>query len=395
MVMGLITMSPLVNPASAGSVNSSGSTTSYPTNIAHGSCATYSGYIYCVGGGTGLGSTSAVYFAPVSSSGVGAWTSTTRYPTTENYQSCATYSGYIYCVGGYIGGGNVLSAVYFAPVSSSGVGAWTSTTRYPTTIDYQSCVIYSGYIYCVGGNAPSTPSGFGGAYFAPVSSSGVGAWTSTTSYPAVVTAQSCATDSGYIYCVGGQPVSSTGYTSAVYYADLTSNFNNYVATSSTSSSSISTTTSSTSTSSSVKATTTTSVTCSPSSLTEGASSTCTATISGNSPTGTVTWTSAGLGNFSPAPTCTLSGGACAVTYVASTSAPTISITASYGGDSSNAGSSGTYPLNVARASTSTSSTSSTTPEFPTRSLAVVALVVIATVAVLSRRSHARQPARIS
>ena len=131
--------------------------------MAHGSCATYSGYIYCVGGGTGLGSTPAAYYAPISSSGVGAWATTASYPTAINYQSCATYSGYIYCVGGLSGGkGNVLSAVYFAPVSSSGVSAWTSTTRYPTTIEEQSCAIYSGYIYCVGGFTVSLPLASGG-----------------------------------------------------------------------------------------------------------------------------------------------------------------------------------------------------------------------------------------
>jgi len=103
MVIGLIAISPFVNHASAQSVGPSGgggSTSSYPTNIAYQSCGTYSGYIYCVGGNTGSGPTSAVYYAPVSSSGVGAWTSTTSFPTKVEYQSCATSSGYIYCVGG-------------------------------------------------------------------------------------------------------------------------------------------------------------------------------------------------------------------------------------------------------------------------------------------------------
>lgn len=162
LVVGLIAISPFVNHASAGSIDSSGSTTSYPTNMAHGSCAIYSGYIYCVGGGTGLGSTPAAYYAPISSSGVGAWATT---------------------------------ASYFA-----------------------------------------------------------------TTYSEDIEGQSCATDSGYIYCVGGQPVSLTGYTTAVDYADLTSNFNNYVTTPSTSTttSSTSTTTSSTSTTSSSTSTTTSS-----------------------------------------------------------------------------------------------------------------------------------------
>src|SRR5208282_1469261 len=92
MVIGFIDISPFGSHASAESVNpSGGSTTSYPTKTAYQSCATYSGYIYCVGGNTGSGPPSAVYYAAVSSSGVGAWTSTTSYPTKTEYQSCATY----------------------------------------------------------------------------------------------------------------------------------------------------------------------------------------------------------------------------------------------------------------------------------------------------------------
>jgi len=142
---------------------------------------------------------------------VGAWTAATSYPTSIALQSCAIYSGYIYCVGGYTVG--FTSAVYYATVSSSGVGAWTSTTSYPTNIAEQSCAIYSGYIYCVAGNA-----GFGATsavYYATVSSSGVGAWTSTTSYPTTVDFQACATSSGYIYCVGGD-------FNAVYYTPISS-----------------------------------------------------------------------------------------------------------------------------------------------------------------------------
>ena len=143
---------------------------------------------------------------------LGSWSSTTNYPTTISNQSCAIYSGYIYCVGGDTG--ITTSAVYYATVSSSGVGAWTPLAAgYPTSIAEQSCAIYSGYIYCVGGYTGSTYTS--AVYYATVSSSGVGAWTSTTSYPTNIAEQSCATSSGYIYCVGG-------YFNAVYYTPISS-----------------------------------------------------------------------------------------------------------------------------------------------------------------------------
>src|SRR5487761_1097838 len=133
---------------------------------------------------------------------LGPWTSTTGSPTTISAESCAISSGYIYCVGGALGNGPT-NAVYYAAVSSSGVGPWTPTTSYPTTIWIESCAISSGYIYCVGGGTGGVSEGSNAVYYAAVSSSGVGTWTSTTSYFPNIEAQSCAIFSGYIYCVGG------------------------------------------------------------------------------------------------------------------------------------------------------------------------------------------------
>ena len=193
-------------------------TSAYPTNISDLSCATYSGYIYCVGGNTGVSpySTDAVYSAPVSSGGVGTWTSTTVYPTNIAYESCAIDSGYIYCVGGYTGSAYT-DAVYSASVAGGSVGAWTlSTNPYPTNISRQSCATYSGYIYCVGGWTGSAYTD--AVYSASVAGGGVGTWTSTTVYPTNIAVQSCATYSGYIYCVGG--TTGSAYTDAVYSASV-------------------------------------------------------------------------------------------------------------------------------------------------------------------------------
>jgi hypothetical protein len=103
------------------------------------------------------------------------------------------------------------------------------------------------------------------------------------------------------------------------------------------------------------ATTTTSVGCVPNSFGFGAmpGTTCTATVAGLSPTGSVSWgTSSGGGSFS-SPNCTLSSGSCAVTYSdSSIGSPTI--TATYGGDSNNGGSSGTTGVSVTKRASSTS-----------------------------------------
>ena len=150
-VITLVLFLSLAGAANAESVGPWSATTSYPTTDSLQSCVVFSGYIYCVGGDTGSVYTNEVYYAPLSSSGgVGSWISTTSYPTDIGGQSCAVYSGYIYCVGGYTGS-VYTNEVYYAPLSASGVGSWTSTTSYPTDISGQSCAVYGVYIFCVGG----------------------------------------------------------------------------------------------------------------------------------------------------------------------------------------------------------------------------------------------------
>jgi len=219
MIALALTVIPLSPPVSAQPLNSWSSTTSYPTGIASQSCVTNSGFIYCVGGTTfPTGITDAVYFAPISSSGVGPWASTTSYPVLVAEQN----SGFIYCVGG--NSPLPTDAVSFAPISSSGVGPWTTsitspltTNPYPVPISEQSCVTNSGFIYCVGGTSIGITSA---VFFAPISSSGVGSWASTTSYPFSIFAQSCVARASFVFCVGG--FSSIGPTIDVFFAPISS-----------------------------------------------------------------------------------------------------------------------------------------------------------------------------
>jgi len=201
----------------------------YPQNINGQSCVAYSGYVYCVGGtyDEGGDDVASSYFAALGGGGtVGTWASTTAYPIPIDSQSCVASSGFVYCVGGNneTDGSNADSAysstVYYAQLTSSGIGAWSPTMAYPAGIYFPTCYSAGGYIYCLGGadindNALSTD------YFAPLSSTGVGTWTQTTAYPVQASGQACAVSSGHIYCVGGEEVDGT-YTAAVYYAMVSS-----------------------------------------------------------------------------------------------------------------------------------------------------------------------------
>jgi hypothetical protein len=191
---------------------------SYPTNIWTQSCVESGGYIYCVGGLTGpntiTDSASAVYYAPISSSGIGSWMNTTGYPTSIRSEWCVTETSAIYCVGGYAGS-NLSDSVYYAHLSSSGVGPWTNTTSYPFPVWLTSCVASSSGVYCVGGGTSGSALASSDAvYFAPFSSSGIGQWVTTTNFPAGVKQQSCVASASDIYCVGGY------LSTDVYYAAL-------------------------------------------------------------------------------------------------------------------------------------------------------------------------------
>src|SRR5439155_1624653 len=311
------------------------------------SCVMSSGFVYCIAGDNSSSLTNAVYFAPLlPAGGAGSWSSSTSYPLRLQSQSCVTSSGYVYCIGGDTHGGlaNSTSAVYFAALSSNGVGSWSPSTRYPTNIAGQSCVVDSGFVYCIAGeNTTALPGGGvqgtinSAVYFAPLSSSGVGSWSPTTSYPTGIVFQSCVVDSGCVYCIGGNNGSgapSGTWSYGVFFASTSPN------------------------------TTSTSISCSPSSVAVNQPTQCTATVTDTSSTpapiiGTVTFSSSSSGSFTPSNTCTLksigsSTASCAATVSyapGSGTEGTQTITGTYDGD--HQGSSGTTSLTVTERTTST------------------------------------------
>ena len=181
------------------------------------SCAVDYSNVFCVGGNTVFQGTyasgtpiSGVYSAPLSSAGIGTWSATTSYPIAVSLLSCVIDDGYIYCVGGSPGPYYAsTSAVYSAPITGGSVGAWTPTTSYPAAVQGESCVTDQGYIFCVGGSTGTS------AYYASLSAGAVGTWTATTPYPVGVFGPSCMAEPGYVYCVAG-----SGAGNSVYYATL-------------------------------------------------------------------------------------------------------------------------------------------------------------------------------
>jgi hypothetical protein len=190
-------------------------------------------YVYCIGGqDVNGGPRNNVYSSSAlspSSGNVTRWTlDSNHYPQNINGQACVVYSGYVYCVGGiYDDGGDDVASSYYARLDSGGaVGDWNSTTAYPIPIDTLYCAAWSGNIYCVGGNnetdgtnADSTPSN--SVWYAPLSASGIGSWILSKAYPQNDYFPSCYAAAGFMYCFGG--IDSNGNPlSTDYFAALTS-----------------------------------------------------------------------------------------------------------------------------------------------------------------------------
>ena len=213
-----------------GSLGEWRSTTPYPIPIDSVSCVGWSSHIYCIGGNNETGGvesnvapSSTVWFAPVNSSGIGAWTKTTPYPPGIFVPSCYVTGDFVYCLNGSDNNGDPLGTTYFAPLTPNGVGRWTLTTAYPVASVGPSCVIASGYIYCVGGETAGgqSPTFTNFVYLAQISSGGIGPWTQGAGYPRNV-GTSCVTVQGNIYCMGGFIESTPGLDGVVNYAPLSS-----------------------------------------------------------------------------------------------------------------------------------------------------------------------------
>ncbi len=117
-------------------------------------------------------------------------------------------------------------------------------------------------------------------------------------------------------------------------------------------------------------TTTLSVNANPTSVTSVSSISLTSTVSdvsnsASTPTGSISWSDGGTGGTFSASSCTLSSGSCGVSYTPSANSPSsVTITASYGGDTSHQSSSGSSNLSIllihATSVTISSSSTSTT-----------------------------------
>ncbi len=206
------------------------STTPYPIPVDSESCVASESHIFCIAGNNQTGGTNAnsvqsnsVWFAGLYPAGIGNWSKTTPYPSSIFDPTCVAAGADAYCLGGSDSNGNPLGTTYYAALTVAGVGEWIQTTAYPLSIVGAACSASSGYIYCVGGETSGgqPPSFASGVYYAQASAGGLGSWKEGPAFPNTV-GTSCVATSGYVYCVGGFDESSVGVNDVVNYASLAS-----------------------------------------------------------------------------------------------------------------------------------------------------------------------------
>jgi hypothetical protein len=188
-----------------GSVGPWAATTALPSGRYNHSSVAYNGFIYAIGG-LGGSYISDVLVAPFNADGsVGAWTTTTALPSGRNAHSSVVHNGFVYALGGEDANYDILSDVSVAPINADGsVGAWLSTTAFPSGRILHSSVAYNGFVYAIGGFEEQNYGPVSAVLVAPLNADGsVGDWSSTAALPSERWFHSSVAYNGFIYTMGG------------------------------------------------------------------------------------------------------------------------------------------------------------------------------------------------
>jgi hypothetical protein len=211
-----------------GSLSAWEASSTYPLAIYNETCVGWTDYVYCIGGFISPGNaTTNVYYAKVSSQGIGLWKQTAGYTINVSAPSCAVEANTVYCIGGIYpddnesseGGywdsnGNVTGEGFFANLTPDGIGIWHTASGYATPIAGTSCVLLEGNMYCVGG--------FNGyrnlalVNFTALDNGNYRYWSSTRSYPFNTSLTACVGENITIYCVAGTGSQNDYYDSIAF-----------------------------------------------------------------------------------------------------------------------------------------------------------------------------------
>lgn len=184
--------------------------------------AAYNGYIYVAGGNSATGNLDDVRKAPINADGtIGSWVVETNLSTGGNGVVVGSvmiaYSGYMYMVGGNWPSSNALVYSNTINPTTGALGpTWTAQPSLNTQRYYHGIALYNGYIYAVGGivqQASVLPTATftltNTVEYAKINDNGsLSAWAYTTPIGVAKAHISVAAANGYLYFTGGASTTS-------------------------------------------------------------------------------------------------------------------------------------------------------------------------------------------
>lgn len=135
-----------------------------------------------VGGGTTyLGAPVATVYTSQLNATTGvlsSWTTQTAFPQIIQNQGMATYSGFVYVIGG-ASGSAVYNTVYYAQVQNGQIASWKAATPLPQGRQLTYCAASNGFLFVTGGTDQAQTAVFNTTYVAAINADGsLGPWLS-------------------------------------------------------------------------------------------------------------------------------------------------------------------------------------------------------------------------
>lgn len=176
----------------------------------------YNGYIYSLGGLIGATDYNTVYYALIctgANSGtggcgatagtVGTWTSTSSYTQTRSNGKALAYNGYMYIVGG--NSTSDYNDVQYATINGNGtLGSWSATTSFHIARSDFTVGVSNGFMYIVGGTDINQTLSYRDVEFAAINSNGtLGNWQGSNVVAAAFVGTYGTIYNGFVYLTGG------------------------------------------------------------------------------------------------------------------------------------------------------------------------------------------------
>ncbi|HPS62208.1 MAG TPA: right-handed parallel beta-helix repeat-containing protein [Bacteroidales bacterium] len=177
-------------------------------------------YAYVIGGYNNLNCVNTVYYATISSGGIGSWTALNPLPVALRDPAVVIGTNTIYVMGGR-DGSQVYNTIYYASINTDGtLGAWqTSAVTLPAALWGHTATYCMGYIYVVGGTSSLTENtALSSVWYTKVTAlNTLTSWTAGTSLPAARNRHAAVTYNGKVFVIGGYNNTGTR-AGTVYYA---------------------------------------------------------------------------------------------------------------------------------------------------------------------------------